>query len=105
MNTYSIVAALKLLIAAIVLYGLWQVSHQKWQTVIEMDADGIRSHKGIPKARESRVLAFLTHDVVAEQRITIRATRCRNGYLRMRISGSSDPGTTQQIRNFLVRNL
>lgn len=94
-----------LILAAIVILGLWKASRPKWTTVIVLVAGAVKSHRGLPQTRQREILDFLAKEVPLPGRVTIRARRYRDGYLRTHVAGRVDEGTRQRIRNFLVRAL
>lgn len=97
--------AILLIVGAVVVFGLWQASRPKWTTVIVLVAGAVKSHRGLPQARRGEVLDFLVKEVPLPGKVTVRARRYSDGYLRTRVDGRVDEGTRQRIRNFLIRVL
>jgi hypothetical protein len=92
-------------LGALMIYGLWAASRPRWTVKIVVEGSDIQSHQGLAKARLLAVREFFRRDVRLDQRIVIRALRDHSGNVRLDISGQIDPGTKQQIRNYLITML
>ena len=91
----------RLFIIALVVYGVWRILQPRAHVRIVIGEYGIKQFEGLPKAQEKEVLRFLQNDLEFDGKLVIRARRQSNGYLSLNFSGQIEPGTKQQIRNFL----
>jgi hypothetical protein len=93
-------------IAIVALIGgfLWLIFRPRHAITIVMDAGGVKSHKGLPKRHERKVLEFLERHVATGGPLVIYADRRRGG-LRLQFRGDIAPGTQQQIRNFFLAEM
>ena len=90
------------LLAGMVLWGILRALQPPWLVNIVVANGKVLSHRGVAKAHFSTMIRFFEHDVALGGHTTIRAARHPNGALTLKVSGRTDPGTRQQIRNFLI---
>ena len=91
----------RIAVFAFVGYVIWRMMRPRYSVKIVIDDHGIQHHEGLPRAQEKKVLGFLQDDIGVSGKLIICALRQPNGYLRLNFKGHVDPGTQQQIRNFL----
>lgn len=91
----------KVLLACVLALVIWFAVRPKWAVRIVADADGVRLLAGVPRSKRQTVLDFLTRELAIQDRVTIRALRQPDGYLRLQVRGLVEPGAEQQVRNFL----
>lgn len=82
-------------------YGLWTTAHPSWPIRLVVSRHGLQSHRGLPRRAIGRITGFFKYDVELDGKVVILAARQRGGQVRTRFRGEIDPGTQQQIRNFL----
>jgi len=63
--------------------------------------DGMIHSEGLSANHERELRSFFAHDVDLPSRVEIVGRFDRSGCLRFAFRGNLDPGTEQQIRNFL----
>ena len=93
---------IRLVVIALIGYVIWRVMRPRYDLRIVIDEYGIKYHEGLPKSHERQVLKFLENDLSFIGKVTIFARRQPDGYLKFGFKGQIDPGTRQQIRNFLI---
>ena len=93
---------IRLTAIALVGYVVWRMMRPRYTLEIVIGKQGIKHHKGLPKAHETCVLEFFQKHRSFDGNVTICAMRQPDGYLRLVFKGQVDPGTRQQIRNFLI---
>ena len=81
---------------------LWRVYRPRYRVKIVLDESGVRHHQGLAQAQQQRVIGFLQEHIAAEGKLTIYVAREPSGRMRVDCRGAIDPGTQQQIRNFLM---
>lgn len=86
----------------IVGFVFWRMLRPRYPLEIVIGEHGINRHTGLPKAHEASVLEFLDKFQSSNVTVRIYGMRQSDGYLRLVFNGKIDPGTRQQIRNFLI---
>ena len=94
--------AIRIIAIALIGYGVWRILRPRYTLKIVIGKRGIKHHEGLPKAHKAYVLEFFEKHRSLDGNVTICAMRQRDGYLRLVFKGHVDPGTKQQIRNFLI---
>ncbi len=93
---------IRLTAIALIGYVVWRMIRPRYTLKIVIGKQGIKHHKGLPKAHKTSVLKFFEKHRSFDGNVTICAMRQPDGYLRLIFKGEVDPGTRQQIRNFLI---
>ncbi len=86
---------------AVIGYVVWRMMRPRYTLKIVIGKQGIKHHKGLPKAHESSVLKYFEKHRSLDGDVTICAKREADGYLRFVFKGDVDPATRQQIQDFL----
>ena len=94
-------------IGTIVVLGIagwlaWSALGRRYALRIVLDEEGVRSHRGLAKARQSEVIEFLERHVAVEGRAVILGVPVQGGKLRLHFRGKIHSGSQQQIRNFFT---
>ena len=88
-------------VIALIGYVLWRIFRPRHGARIVIDQHGVKHHEGLPRSHRREILEFMDELPPLDGTLTVCAQREPNGYLRLDFRGRVDPGTRQQIRNFL----
>ncbi len=79
---------------------VWFLLQPRCDFRIRSNGDMVVTSGKLSRSQRAQIVHFFMHDLALNDRIRVRGTRHRNGRLQLTVRGA-DPGTQQQIRNFL----
>lgn len=94
--------SIRLAVIALVVYVVWRMVFPRYTLKIVIGKQGIKHHKGLSKANQTSVLKYFEKHRSFDGDVSIFATRQTDGDLRLVFKGQVEPGTRQQIRDFLT---
>lgn len=96
---------LRVAIVAAVAWAAWRILSPRWAFQIEVDASGVRSHRGITTAKQQRLLKLLQKTRFPEGRVKICGRHNEHGRLVLQFYGAVSEETRQQVRNYIASEL
>ena len=107
MNLTSILfAEINNWVIAIILIGLalllWKLLTPKTIFLIKVNQQYFKFKGHLPESKLARIKEFFVNDVQADRPLVVLGVKKGNSRIELRFRGNVDPGTKQQIRNFLL---